>query len=802
MSGRTGTGPGSDAADKLLVMLDSDPNGWAIAAAVREDGRIVDLRLEYLNEAGARILGRDPAQLLGRRYRELWPETVDDGTMPFYADVIKKEEPATRTVFYDRATVAGHFQIEAGPWGDGLLIRFVDLTQVTVSPHGDQGARLYAALDAAFDGFLLLQAVRGTDGSVLDFRCEYVNRAGAALTGHTVEQMVGAPLREVSSAASSLFPHLCAALAADTPWRDRIHYPDVDRYWEINVSRAEAGRVAVSFRDITDQVRLQADTEAGARTARQRAMRIAGLQAVTAALVATRTSADVYTAIGAVVRPSAGGHGLVVLVCVDDRLVLRYHAGYEPDVVASLRRLPLDHQYPAATVARTGRPQFLPDPAAFRRAQPDPASAISGGGRRAWAFLPLTAAGDVLGVLVIGYTEPRAFGTDEQAYLTAFAGLSAQALQRAHLYEEQASIAGALQRALLPPELPLLTGVRHAVRYLPWTAGADVGGDWYDLILIRPDTIAVVIGDVIGHSSAAAATMGQIRGALRAYATDGHSPTGVLERVNNLLLATASDAMATCCYIELHLAEGTATAVLAGHPAPVLRTGGDTGLLALRNGPPLGVQRVAYPDTTFELPAGSALVLYTDGLVEDHKYDLAQGLTDLCKAVSAAPTLDPEPLLTHILSVGVGPTPRTDDVAILALAVDPAPVGRPRVARRTFRTEASSAAAVRRFAADILTAWGHRPIVDDACLVIDEVVTNAIQHTVGDIEVELRLTDRLQVAVHDGSDRLPHQQAITDDSLSGRGLHIVERLTDAWGVHPRPAGGKTVWLELPLDPPT
>jgi GAF domain-containing protein/PAS domain-containing protein len=802
MSQTRDTGPNGDTADDLLVMLDSDPNGWAVAAAVREDDRIVDLRLVYLNEAGARILGRDGAQLLGRRYRELWPETVDDGTLPFYVDIIEKQEPAARTVFYERATLAGHFQIEAGPWRDGLIIRFVDLTQVTVSPHGDHGARLYAALDTAFDGFVLLHTIRGTGGSIVDFRCEYVNHTGAALTGRTVDEVVGAPFSEVSPAASGLFPHLRAALESGSAWRDRIHYPDVDQHWEINIARTEPDRVAVSFRDVTDQVRRQADTEHSAETARRRTAQIEGLQAVTAALVATRTSADVYAAMGAVVRPSAGGHGLVVLARVDDRLVLRYQAGYEPDVVASLGHLPLDHQYPAATVARTGLPLFLPGPAEFRAAQPDPASAISGGGRRAWAFLPLTAAGDVLGVLVIGYTEPRAFDTDEQMYLTAFAGLSAQALQRAHLYEAQASIASALQRALLPPDLPPLPGMRHAARYLPWTAGTEVGGDWYDLILIRPDTVAVVIGDVIGHSSAAAATMGQIRGALRAYAADGHSPTGVLERVNNLLLATATDTMATCCYIELHLAEGTATAVLAGHPTPVIRVDGAASLLALRNGPLLGVQQVTYPDTTFELPPGAGLVLYTDGLVEDHHYDLTQGLTDLCAAVTAAPTLDPEPLLEHILSAGVGPDPRTDDVAILAFTIDPAPADRPHTARRTFRTEASSAAAARRFAADILTAWGHPALVDDACLLVDEIVTNAIQHTVGDIEVELRLTDRLHVAVHDGSDRLARPQPITEDSLSGRGLHIVERLAVAWGVHPRPAGGKTVWLELPLNQPS
>ena len=142
----------------------------------------------------------------------------------------------------------------------------------------------------------------------------------------------------------------------------------------------------------------------------------------------------------------------------------------------------------------------------------------------------------------------------------AFSGLSAQALQRALLFEAQRSIAADLQRALLPAVLPALRGARHAVRYLPWTHGADVGGDWYDVIPLGPDAVAVVIGDVAGHSPNAAAIMGQIRNALRAYAAEGHSPTGVMDRVNRLMLRVEPDSVASCCYLEVHLAEGTATA--------------------------------------------------------------------------------------------------------------------------------------------------------------------------------------------------------------------------------------------------
>jgi serine phosphatase RsbU (regulator of sigma subunit) len=372
-----------------------------------------------------------------------------------------------------------------------------------------------------------------------------------------------------------------------------------------------------------------------------------------------------------VMRPAAGAQGLAVFLAERDRLLLVHHAGYEPDVVEQLRDLPLPHQYPAAEASISGQARYLRSLAEFAAAQPDPGTAVSGGSRQAWAFLPLATAGQVLGAVVIGYSQPREFDADERATLVAFSRLGAQALQRALLFQAQFSIAEDLQRALLPSVLPPLTGARHAVRYLPWTQGVDVGGDWYDVIDLGPDTAAVVIGDVAGHSTHAAATMGQLRNALRAYAADGHSPTGVMQRTNQLLLRLEPDAMATCCYLELHLAEGTATAVLAGHPPPVLRTGDHADALHLRTGPPLGVDPYAkYLETTILLPTGSSLLLYTDGLVEDRRYSIDRGLDDLRAAVRSAATTDPQLLLEHILTADVGPHPRSDDVAVLALTVD------------------------------------------------------------------------------------------------------------------------------------
>jgi anti-sigma regulatory factor (Ser/Thr protein kinase) len=293
--------------------------------------------------------------------------------------------------------------------------------------------------------------------------------------------------------------------------------------------------------------------------------------------------------------------------------------------------------------------------------------------------------------------------------------------------------------------------------------------------------------------------MGQVRNALRAYASERHNPASVVHHVNQLLLDMHPDTIATCCYLEVHLAEGTATAVTAGHPPPMLRTADGADRLRLRPGPPLGVTPDAvYLDTTLLIPPGATLLLYTDGLVEDRRHPIDQGLRELLAALHSAPTRDPGGTLDHILDSGVGPQPRTDDVAVLCLTSDAVAAGPP-TARRRFRGEAISASAARRFAADVLTAWHQRQLIDDALLLLDEVITNAIQHTVGDVTVDLRLGEHLRVTVHDASNRPPERRTSTtdDDSDNGRGLHIIEQLAAAWGSEPASTGGKRVWFDLP-----
>jgi anti-sigma regulatory factor (Ser/Thr protein kinase) len=213
---------------------------------------------------------------------------------------------------------------------------------------------------------------------------------------------------------------------------------------------------------------------------------------------------------------------------------------------------------------------------------------------------------------------------------------------------------------------------------------------------------------------------------------------------------------------------------------------------------PLGASpHAVYVDTTVLLPAPATLLLYTDGLVEDRRYPIELGMTDLCRMVATGPVEDPDALAEWVLSADVWPHPRTDDVALLAITTEQLDDPAPRSAQRRFPGDASSAPSARRFAGDVITAWGLSEVADTAQLLLGEVITNAVQHTVGDVRVRVaHEAGRLRVEVIDGSDRVPDVRPIDTDAENGRGLFIVQALADGWGYEPVETGGKTVWFEL------
>ncbi|MBW8800233.1 MAG: SpoIIE family protein phosphatase [Streptomyces sp.] len=386
-----------------------------------------------------------------------------------------------------------------------------------------------------------------------------------------------------------------------------------------------------------------------------------------AALTETVTTRDLVALMADQILPAFGAQGFVLSIAEAGRLRIAGHHGYPADAVERLDALHLDTCVtPAGQVLASGVPAFFGSPAELAHSYPR-APRISG--KQAWAFLPLLISGRPVGCCVLSYERPHAFTADERAVLTPLAGLLAQALDRAHLYDTQHHLVHQLQQALLPRSLPSVPGLTVATRYLPAGHGTDVGGDFYDLLRLDDTCAAAVIGDVEGHSMAAAALMGQVRTAIHAHATAGAAPDQVIARTNRLLADLASDLLVTCLYVHLDLARQELTLAGAGHVPPLLRpAAGRAHPLHLDPGPPLGVDACArYPLTRGPLPAGAVLALYTDGLVERPGTDVGHATAGLAEHLARAEVGDLERLVDGLVRQAWPTGGHTDDLTVLLL---------------------------------------------------------------------------------------------------------------------------------------
>ncbi|MCG6498280.1 SpoIIE family protein phosphatase [Kitasatospora sp. A2-31] len=385
------------------------------------------------------------------------------------------------------------------------------------------------------------------------------------------------------------------------------------------------------------------------------------------------TVREVCRAVEEQILPAFGGQELAIYAVRDKRLHLISQSGYPDGFLDRFEGTPTGARVPGAETLSTGAPIFFENVHALAAAYPGIALDEMG----AWAFLPLIASGHPVGSCIIGFDEPRAFTVEERGLLTGLGGFIAQALERARLYDAEFTLARGLQQALLPHRLPLLEDVRIAARYLPGTQGMEIGGDWYDAIVTGRD-LTLVIGDVEGHSVGAAATMGQLRSAVRAFATSGHAPDEVLVRTNLLLLDLDPGLLASCCLIRFTPSDGSALVARAGHLPPVVRhPDGSSEALYVEGGPLLGIDNLAeYPVSELELARGSLIALYTDGLVEDPAIAIDQGVDRLRLALGelggSAGEGDPADgdldRMAERLLREVGSTERVDDVALMLTA--------------------------------------------------------------------------------------------------------------------------------------
>ncbi|MYS64840.1 SpoIIE family protein phosphatase [Streptomyces sp. SID5473] len=383
----------------------------------------------------------------------------------------------------------------------------------------------------------------------------------------------------------------------------------------------------------------------------------------------------------------------------------------------------------------------------------------------------------------------------------------AEAAERLRASERrQRATAVTLQRSLLPQKLEQPDDLTVAATYQPGGEDAAVGGDWYDVITLGGGRTALVIGDVMGRGVRAAAVMGQLRTAVRAYARLDLPPHEVLQLLDGLASEIDASQIATCVYAVHDPNEERLVYASAGHlPILVRHEDGTVHRAANPTGPPLGTGGWFYTSGTIGLPPGSGAVLYTDGLVERRDEDIDEGVAALERALSGA-TGTPQIVCDRLIRAMGITADHDDDVAVLFVQ-HPARSG---TAAELFHNAAldllggiEAAPRARAFASGVLASWRFSPELHDlGVLATSELVANSLQHGTPPMKLRLRRTDRrLIIEVTDGDDHLPRRRRAETEDETGRGISIIAAIASNWGSRRTPGGGKAVWCEFALPAP-
>ncbi|MEU7582021.1 SpoIIE family protein phosphatase [Streptomyces sp. NPDC041068] len=380
----------------------------------------------------------------------------------------------------------------------------------------------------------------------------------------------------------------------------------------------------------------------------------------------------------------------------------------------------------------------------------------------------------------------------------------AEAAERLRTSERaQRETAVTLQKSLLPQELEQPDDLRIAATYQPGGTEAAVGGDWYDVITLGGGRTALVIGDVMGRGVRAAAVMGQLRTAVRAYARLDLPPHEVLQLLDGLAAEIDASQIATCVYAVHDPNEGSLVYASAGHlPILVRDENGTIHRAEEPTGPPLGTGGWLHTSGSVPLSPGSTAVLYTDGLVERRSEDIDEGVASLERALAGA-TGTPQVVCDRLIRALGVTADHDDDVAVLVLQ-HPARTGSDAELFRNAALEllggVEAAPRARAFATGVLASWRFSPELHDlGVLAASELVANSLQHGTPPMRLRLRRTDRrLIIEVTDGDDHLPRRRRAEPADEAGRGIAIVATIASNWGSRRTPGGGKAVWCEFAL----
>ncbi|MGW6395698.1 SpoIIE family protein phosphatase [Streptomyces sp. NPDC055103] len=570
---------------------------------------------------------------------------------------------------------------------------------------------------------------------------------------------------------------------------------------------ARAQRIVGVVRDTTAEVSHSAFVQ---ELEKRREVQTSIVERTTNALSRAVTVDDVTAALtgpGGLAR--LGADGLALGLVENGSLNVIALSGESLDALNDFRSRRLDRGLPLAETVLSGRPRFVSSFQSLGRDFPELAPYLSRLEFRSACYLPLVAQARSLGGMALFYRGRSSFNPDERNLALGLAAIVAQSLQRAILFDEERELATGLQATMLPRRIPEITGGEIAVRYHAAWSGRQVGGDWYDVIPLPRGRVGIVVGDVQGHDTHAAAIMGQLRIALRAYAGEGHAPSTVLARASRFLAELDTDRFATCTYAQVDLASGALRAVRAGHLGPLIRhTDGRVGRPNLRGGLPLGLATVfgdeEFPETRLDLVPGETLVLCTDGLVEQPGSDIDAGLDALSEAIGSGPP-QAEALADHLSERLWERWGSGDDVALLVLrrSPDPGTPRAPRIHQYIHQADPQGLSDARAAVGQALRDWGLPELADDAELLTGELLVNVLLHTEGGAVLTLEVLPepvrRVRLSVQDRSSAWPRRRTPGEAATSGRGLLLLDALSSRWGVEPR-GEGKAVWCEIEPAP--
>ncbi|APE25440.1 ATP-binding SpoIIE family protein phosphatase [Streptomyces venezuelae] len=428
---------------------------------------------------------------------------------------------------------------------------------------------------------------------------------------------------------------------------------------------------------------------------------------------------------------------------------------------------------------------------------------LRGLGLHSVLLVPLHARGETLGLVqFVRHRTSAPFDDDDLLLAQEIASRAAVSIDNARRYTHERSTALALQQTLLPRNTVRHSAVETASRYLPAGSRAGVGGDWYDVIPLSGARVALVVGDVVGHGLHAAATMGRLRTAVRAFADIDLMPDELLTHLDDVVIRMQreespdeGETSATCLYAIYDPVSRRCSLASAGHVPPTVVTPSkiSEALPEVPIGPPLGLGGLPFETAEFELPEDSLLVLHTDGLIAGRTRDVDQGLATLRDVLTSAPD-SLEETCDRLLAALLPGRP-ADDVALLVArthALDP-----DHVATMDLPSDPAAVSGARRFASDVLANWELEELAFTTELVVSELVTNAIRYGKSPVQLRLILQSTLTCEVSDASSTAPHLRRARTFDEGGRGLLLVAQCAERWGTrHGRE--GKVIWAEQAL----